>query len=110
MKYLAKIDLYIVADVMEIVMDLMVRVQSLALTCWKICTGWPKLKSFLQNLKDEDIEKPSTSLPNLEMHIKDITTKSVFKGQQLVDGWKIVSCDANVDTWLVRDFCDCKKD
>ena len=30
--------------------------------------------------------KPSTLLPNLEMHIKDITTKSVFKGQQLVDG------------------------
>ena len=103
------IDVCIVADVIEIVMDLMVRVQSLALPCWKICTWWPKLKSFLQNLKDEDIEKPSTSLSNLEMYIKDITTKSVFKGQQLVDGWKIVSRDANVDTWLVRDFCDCKK-
>ena len=53
------IDLCIVADVMEIAMDLMVRVQSLALPYWKICTWWPKLKSFLQNLKDEETEKLS---------------------------------------------------
>jgi hypothetical protein len=104
------VDLCIVTDVMEIVMDLMVRVQSLAQPCWKICTWWPKLKSFLENLKDEDIKKPSSLLKNLTKHMKDITTKSMFKDQALVDGWKIISHDENVDTWLVRDVCDCEED
>ena len=104
------VDLCIVTDVMAIIMELMVRVQSLAQPCWKICCWSPKVKSFLQSLKDEDIENPSQSLKNLSEHIENITTDSTFKGQPLVDGWKIIAHDDNVDTWLVRDVCDCKND
>jgi hypothetical protein len=51
----------------------------------------------LGNLNDEDIKKPSSSLKNLTKHMKDITTKSMFKDQRLVDRWKIISCDENVE-------------
>ena len=47
---------------------------------------------------------------NLTKHMKDITSKSMFKNQALVDGWKIVFRNENVDTWLVRDVCDCEDD
>ena len=80
------VDLRIVTDVMAIIMELMVRVQSLAQPCWKICCWWPKVKSFLQSLKDEDIENPSQSLKNISEDIENITTDSTFKGQPLADG------------------------
>ena len=40
------VDLCIVTDVMAIIMELMVRVQSLAQPCRKICCWWPKVNFF----------------------------------------------------------------
>eukprot|EP00112_Aurelia_sp_Birch-Aquarium-sp1_P015932 Seg357.2 transcript_id=Seg357.2/GoldUCD/mRNA.D3Y31 product="hypothetical protein" protein_id=Seg357.2/GoldUCD/D3Y31 len=104
------IDLCMIVDVMEIFVKLMVRVQSLSAPCWKICIWWQRAKSWLEELRKEDIENPPDSLKQLSKHISEIIDKSEFNGQHLVDGWKVVSRDDDVENWVVRDPADCKDD
>jgi hypothetical protein len=53
------IDLCSVTDVMRIVIDLMVKLQSLSCPCWKICVLFPSVKKFLEQLEQCQHCKPT---------------------------------------------------
>ncbi len=44
------------------------------------------------------------------LNFRKINTESKFKQQLLVDVWKIISHDEDVDNWYARDVSNCKED
>ncbi|CAB3976872.1 Hypothetical predicted protein [Paramuricea clavata] len=82
------LDLCCICDSMKSVVDLMIAVQGLGCPCWKICILWPRVKAFLESLLEEVIIDPSESMPILKNHVDEIM-KGSFKGQKLVQGWKL---------------------
>ena len=101
------LDLCCICDSMQSVVDLMTAVQGLSCPCWKICVWLPRVKEFLERLMEEDITDPLESMPILKEHIGKIMEGS-FKGQKLVQGWKLVSQDETNCYWEARDADDCQ--
>ncbi|CAB3982578.1 Hypothetical predicted protein [Paramuricea clavata] len=101
------LDLCCICDSMKSVVDLMIAVQGLGCPCWKICIWWPRVKAFLESLLEEVIIDPSESMPILKNHVDEIM-KGSFKGQKLVQGWKLVSQDETNCYWEARDIEDCQ--
>lgn len=104
------IDLCAITDVMGIVIDLMVKLQSLSCPCWKICVWWPSVKKILEKLKNVSIEKPPESMKILKANIKDIVEERKFKDQRLVTGWLLESRNEEHDDWVARELRDCEAD
>ncbi|CAB4020645.1 Hypothetical predicted protein [Paramuricea clavata] len=73
----------------------------------EICIWWPSVKAFLESLLEEVIIDPSESMLILKNHVDEIMKRS-FKGQKLVQGWKLVSQDETNCYWEARDIRDCQ--
>ncbi|CAB3997080.1 Hypothetical predicted protein [Paramuricea clavata] len=78
------IDLCSVTDVMRIVIDLMVKLQSLSCPCWKICVWFPYVNKFLEQLEHVSIASPPGSMKVLKANIKDIMEEQKFKDRNRV--------------------------
>ena len=102
------VDLCCILDVMKIVIDMMVNVQYLNSPCWKICILWPRIKTFLQSLKEMKIFQPPEFVPILSKHIASVVEEKIFKEQKLVNGWKLISHDETTDYWIARELQACE--
>ena len=58
------IDFCSVTDAMDLLINLMVKVQDLNKPCWMICLWWPRLKLYLQEIKKADITRLPKCLKN----------------------------------------------
>jgi hypothetical protein len=56
------IDLCSVKNAMESLINLIVKVQGLDRPCWKICSWWPRLKLYLQEIEKANIICPPGKL------------------------------------------------
>ncbi|CAB3991037.1 Hypothetical predicted protein [Paramuricea clavata] len=104
------IDLCCVTDVMRIVIDLMVKLQSLSCPCWKICIWFPSVKKFLEQLEHVSIASPPGSMKVLKANIKDIMEEQKFKDQCLVTRWLLESHNETHDERKARELEDCEAD
>ena len=105
-------DLLSFLDVMDPVIDLMLRAQSLDTPVWKLKIWWPKVKSKLM----EAARGNPNSFPRLQKFAHSLKPGGEFKGVKLLEGWLVVK-DANKDesgnslfTWKLREDDDVKQD
>lgn len=105
-------DLLSFLDVMDPIMDLMLRAQSLDTPVWKLKLWWPKVKSKLLEAADGN----PNSFPRLQKCVHNLKPEGEFKGVKLLEGWLVVK-DANRDeagnnvfTWRLREDDDVKQD
>ena len=104
-------DLLAFLDVLQPVVDLMLRVQSLDTPIWKLKLWWPKVKAKLTKAASGDLEM----YPRLKNVIDSLKPDGVFNDVKLLQGWLVVN-DAGPGrdgcrfTWKMREPDDIKRD
>ena len=96
-------------DIMEPVIDLMLRAQALDTPIWKLKLWWPNVKAQLMNASGGE------SLPRLNKALPTLKPGGSFKGVTLLEGWLIVKDDGaqageNRFKWKAREDSDVKAD
>ena len=106
-------DLLAFLDMLQPVVDLMLRVQSLDTPIWKLKLWWPKVKAELTKAASGDLEM----YPRLKNVIDSLKPDGVFNDVKLLQGWLVVN-DAGPGagrdgcrfTWKMREPDDIKRD
>ena len=98
-------------DIMEPVIDLMLRAQALDTPIWKLKLWWPNVKAQLMNASRGESE----ALPRLNKALPTLKPGGSFKGVTLLEGWLIVKDDGaqageNRFKWKAREDSDVKAD
>ena len=103
-------DLLACLDILEPIVDLMLRVQSLDTPVWKLKLWWPKVKSKLTGAATGD----KVYFPRLQQ-AGDLKPGGEYKGVELLEGW-LVSKDEGKEaggsrfTWKMREENEIRED
>jgi hypothetical protein len=104
-------DLLAFLDIMEPVVDLMIRAQALDTPMWKLKLWWPKVKAKLMKAGGRDME----AFPRLQKAQDTLKPGETFRGVELLQGWLIVQDDGvnageNRFKWSMREEDEIKED
>ena len=72
-------------DIMEPVVDLMLRVQSLDTPMWKLKLWWPRVKAKLSEAGSGD----TVNFPRLKKAGDTLKPCGKYKGVELLEGWLV---------------------
>ena len=78
-------DLLACLDIMEPVVDLMLRIQSLDTPVWKLKLWWPRVKAKLSEAGSGDI----VHFPRLKKAGDTLKPCGKYKGVELLEGWLV---------------------
>ena len=98
-------------DIMDPVIDLMLRAQALDTPIWKLKLWWPNVKAKLMMASRGESE----ALPRISKALPTLKPGESFKGVTLLEGWLIVKDDGaeageNRFKWKAREESDVKED
>ena len=98
-------------DIMDPVIDLMLRAQALDTPVWKLKLWWPNVKAKLIKASRGESE----AFPRLHKALPNLKPGGVFKAVTLLEGWLIVKDDGAVAgesrfKWKAREEFDIKAD
>ena len=104
-------DLLACLDIMEPVVDLMLRVQSLDTPVWKLKLWWPRVKAKLSEAVSGDI----VHFPRLKKAGDTLKPGEKYKGVELLEGWLVTKDEGKRATggrftWKLREESDIKED
>jgi hypothetical protein len=105
-------DLLSFLDILEPIVDLMLRVQSLDVPIWKLKLWWTKVKA---KLHEKAANGDANSFPRLQQVGEEIDPGDHYQGVELLDGWLVTNQgdderQRGILNWTLREAMEIEED